>query len=113
MKSVLESEFATPVRWVEVESGNTFENARASARILREAGIGKVYLVTHSAHMRRAVQAFAPTGIEVLPAPIGIFTRDPLGYEDFLPGPLGMRTSASVAHELLGRAWYAIRERFE
>ena len=113
MKSVLEKEFATPVRWVEVESGNTFENARASARILREAGRGKVYLVTHSGHMRRAVQAFAPTGIEVIPAPIDIFTREPLGYADFFPSALGMRTSASVAHELLGSVWYAIRERFE
>ncbi len=59
MKSMLEKEFATPVRWVEVESGNTFENARASGRILREAGMGKVYLVTHSGHMRRAVQHVA------------------------------------------------------
>ncbi len=113
MKAVLENEFATPVRWIEAESRNTFENARASARILREAGIGKAYLVTHSFHMPRAVQAFAPTGIEVIPAPISIFTRDPMTYADFLPGPIGFQTSYYVAHELLGRAWYAIRGRFE
>ena len=113
MKSVLENEFGTPVRWIEVESMNTFENARASARILREAGIGKVYLVTDSMHMRRAVQAFAPTGIQVFPAPIGLLTRDRITYADFLPGPIGFATSYYVAHELVGRAWYAIRERFE
>ena len=113
MKSALEKEFATPVQWIEVESRTTFENARASARILREAGIGKVYLVTHSTHMRRAVQAFAPTGIEVIPAPISVFTRDPMGFEALFPSPLGMSTSAAIAHELLGRVWYAIKTAFE
>lgn len=113
MKATLENEFAIPVQWIEVESGDTFENARASAKILHAANVSKVYLVTHSGHMRRAVQAFAPTGIEVIPAPIGIFTRDPLSYSAFLPSPLGMSTSASIAHELLGRVWYAIKTAFE
>jgi uncharacterized SAM-binding protein YcdF (DUF218 family) len=113
MKAVLENEFGTPVRWIEVESMNTFENARASARILREAGIGRVYLVTDSLHMRRSVQAFAPTGIEVIPAPVNVVTRDPVTVYDFLPGPIGFSTSYYVAHELVGRAWYAIRGRFE
>lgn len=113
MKSVLENEFSTPVRWIEVESKNTFENARASARILREAGIGKVFLVTHSFHMRRAVQAFAPTGIEVIPAPTGLSPSGPLTPVDFLPSPPGFQTSYFIAHELVGRVWYAIRMRFE
>jgi len=113
MKSVLENEFATPVRWIEVNSMNTFENARESARILREAGIDRIFLVTHSFHMRRAVQAFAPTGIQVIPAPMSMFSRDPMTFAHFLPGPVGIQTSYYVAHELLGRAWYAIRERFE
>jgi uncharacterized SAM-binding protein YcdF (DUF218 family) len=113
MKGVLENEFGTKVRWVEVESRNTFENARASARILRAAGIGKVFLVTDSMHMRRAVQAFAPTGIEIIPAPVNMINGDPLTFRSFLPGPVGFENSYYVAHELLGRAWYAIRERFE
>jgi len=113
MKSALENEFSTPVRWIEVEARTTFDNARGSARILREAGITRVYLVTHSGHMRRAVQAFAPTGIEVIPAPIEIFTRDPLGFQGFLPSPLGMSTNAAVLHELLGMAWYEIRARLQ
>lgn len=113
MKSVLENEFSTPVRWIETESRNTFENARASARILRAAGIGKVLLVTHSFHMRRAVQAFAPTGIEVIAAPTRLDTSGPLTFADFLPSPRGFQTSYFVAHELVGGAWYAIRERFD
>ena len=80
---------------------------------LREAGSGKVFLVTHAFHMRRAVQAFAPTGIEVIPAPTGLVGSHPLTHLDFLPGPQGFQSSYYVAHELLGRLWYAIRERFE
>ncbi len=113
MKAVLENEFFTPVRWVEVESKNTFENARASARILRAAGIGKVFLVTDSFHMRRAVQAFAPTGIEVIPAPVNLGTGHALTFSSFLPSPVAFTNSYFIAHELLGRAWYAIREHFE
>jgi uncharacterized SAM-binding protein YcdF (DUF218 family) len=63
--------------------------------------------------MRRAMQAFAPTGIEVLPAAIDIYTREPLGYGDFLPNPVAFRTSFFVIHELLGRVWYAVRQLFE
>ncbi len=113
MKGALENEFGTPVRWIEPDSRNTFENARKSARILHGAGVRKIYLVTDSNHMRRALQAFAPTGIEVIPAPINIFTRDPLGVGAFLPSPLGMSTSASIAHELVGRVWYTIKAAFE
>ena len=113
MKAVLENEFGTPVRWIEAESRNTFENARASARILRPAGIGKVFLVTDYFHMRRAVQAFAPTGIEVIPAPVNIPDKDPLTFWSYLPGPVGMRSNYFLAHELIGQVWYAIRERFE
>src|SRR5262249_35064844 len=80
MKTVLEKEFATSVRWIDVESRTTFENARAGARILRAAGIGKIFLVTDYFHMRRAVEAFAPTGIEVIPAPVNFVNKDPLTY---------------------------------
>ena len=113
MKGVLESEFATKVRWIEVQSRNTFENARASARILRAAGIGKVFLVTDFFHMRRAAQAFAPTGIEVIPAPVNFVDKAPFTFSSFLPSPAGMGSTYYVAHELLGRVWYAIRDRFE
>src|SRR6185295_7938473 len=46
MKDVLEHEFSTTVRWIEAESRNTFDSARAISRILRPAGVGKVLLVT-------------------------------------------------------------------
>ena len=115
MKSVLENDFATPVRWVEVESRNTLENARESARILHKAGVGRAFLVTQSIDMRRAVQSFAPTGIIVIAAPVGFVTayQKALGPADFLPSGTGFRTSNRVAHEFVGMLWYAIRLRFE
>lgn len=113
MKSVLEKEFSTPVKWAETKSQTTFENARNSAPILRKAGIAKVYLVTTAAHMRRAMQAFAPTGIEVVPAAIDVATREPFEAGDFLPSEWGFRTGFLVCHELVGRVWYALRHLFE
>src|SRR6185436_5755393 len=113
MKDVLENEFGTPVRWIEVESRDTFESARASARILRAAGIGRVLLVTEYLHMRRAAQAFAPTGIEIVPAPVNLVDKTVPTFTSYLPSPSGMHSTFYVAHELLGRAWYAVRERFE
>jgi uncharacterized SAM-binding protein YcdF (DUF218 family) len=114
MQAVLEKEFSTPVRWIEVESRSTLENARLSARILKEAGIGKALLVTESIHMRRALQSFSGTGIEVVPAPTAFVTGyRQTGWTDFLPGVVGFSTINAISHELLGRAWYAVRQRLE
>lgn len=111
MKASFEQDFGTKVRWIETESTNTYENARFSAAILREAGIRRFYLVTESGHMRRALEAFDPTGMDVLAAPIEIFDPDPLTVYSFLPSAIGFQTSQAIAHELLGRLWYAIRAR--
>ena len=58
MKQVLEHEFNVPVQWTEGASDNTLENARLSRQLLNQAGISRIYLVTHAWHMPRAVQAF-------------------------------------------------------
>ena len=114
MKAVLEKEFSVPVRWTEPKSRNTLENARFSAYILKDAGVGKVLLVTESIHMRRALQSFAGTGIEAVPAATGFVTgyRE-LGWWDLLPAVIGFGTVHAISHELVGRAWYAIRQRLD
>jgi uncharacterized SAM-binding protein YcdF (DUF218 family) len=113
MKSVLEKEFSTPVKWAETKSQTTFENAQNSAPILRDAGITKVCLVTTAVHMRRAMQSFAPTGIEVVPAAMEVFTQQPFRPGELFPSEWGFRVSFLVFHELVGRAWYAVRQLFE
>jgi len=51
MMETIEAEFGVPIRWVESESRNTFENARYSAQILQGAGIQRAFLVSHAWHM--------------------------------------------------------------
>lgn len=110
MKRALESEFGVPVAWIESVSMNTAENATLSHAILEKAGIRKIYLVTHAEHMRRAVEAFEKTGLEVMPAPTILPGKRGLTAADFIPSGGGMSANARLLHEWLGRAWYALAE---
>ncbi len=69
MKQVLEQEFRIKVQWAEGASDNTLENARLSRRLLDQAGISRVYLVTHAWHMPRAVQTFRRPDSKSSPPP--------------------------------------------
>lgn len=54
---------------METESQNTTQNARYSARILREKNFSRPILVTSAFHMPRSVLNFAKQGVEVTPYP--------------------------------------------
>jgi len=111
MKQVIEGEYALPVRWLEVQSRNTFENARYSAEILKKAGIDTIYLVTHALHMKRSRQAFEEFGLHVIPAPTvfeGGEMRD-VSLRDFLPSAKALYINAHVFHEWVGIVWYRLR----
>ena len=111
MARSLQTDFAVPVRWVEPAARDTWENARFSAAILRRAGIGTVYVVTHAWHMRRALIAFAGTGIVAVPAPLTL-DRSPRGRPgDFVPRVSSWQRSYFALHEWIGCAWYAWRAR--
>lgn len=112
MATALEAEFATPVRWVEPASDDTWENARFSAPLLRRDGIGAAYVVTDGWHMRRALMAFAPTGIVAIPAPVRLVTLTALRFDDVIPSASGFRNSYFALHEWIGVVWYALRLRF-
>lgn len=109
MARSLMQDFQAPVRWAETFSRDTWENAHLSAAILREQGIGSVYLVTQAWHMRRAVLAFAAAGIRVTAAPTHLDRPAPPILEDFLPSVGGWRTSYLALHEWIGCLWYASR----
>jgi uncharacterized SAM-binding protein YcdF (DUF218 family) len=109
MADSLVHDFQVPAQWVERESRDTWENARLSAAILHEQGITSVYVVTQAWHMRRAIVAFAGTGITVTAAPT-LFDHVPLpDAGDFVPGVGSWRDSYYALHEWLGLVWYAIR----
>ena len=113
MKQVLQQDFQVPVQWVEQRSNNTLENGRLVYRLLKPAGIERVYLVTHAWHMPRARLAFERAGFAVIPAPTGFATRFELTIIDFLPRAEALSDSTWFFHEILGIAWYYVRLLFK
>lgn len=109
MKDALERDFGVPVRWAESDSDNTYENAGYSFRILQQAGIRKIYLVTHAWHMPRAADIFRRAGFEVVEAPTAFATRHRNDLLAFLPRGDAMRDSSIFVHELIGLLWYRVK----
>ena len=99
--------------WLENNSNNTWENARNSAAILKQKNIQRIFLVTQAWHMPRAVQSFATTGLDVIPAPTGFRGHKlaDLSVLDFMPRANAFRGVQFVLHEWMGRLWYKIRYR--
>ncbi len=109
MKQVLEHEFNVPVQWTEDSSDNTLENARLSRQVLKQAGISRIYLVTHAWHMPRAMQVFQAAGFEVVPAPTAYTTRYRTDLLAFVPNAEALRDSRIFLHEVIGMLWYRLK----
>jgi len=108
MKAALEEDFRVPVRWTEERSLDTRDNAEMSAAILLPAGARRIVLVTHAAHMRRAVEAFEHAGLAVTPAPTA-FLLGRGAQDEALPGLPNMNAAYAgsyAAHEWLGLLAY-------
>ena len=102
MREVLEQDFGVAVRWQEDRSLNTAENARFSAAVLRAAGVERIALVTHAAHMPRAAAEFGAQGLSVVPAPTAWMGTGQDGWLGLLPGPGSAFAGWFATHELLG-----------
>jgi uncharacterized SAM-binding protein YcdF (DUF218 family) len=109
MRDSLAEDFQVPVLWTEDSSRDTWENAQNSAAILRAAGIGSIYLVTHPWHEHRALVAFAATGLTVTAAPTPLDRPATPIFWDFVPRAHSWETSYYALHEWIGWAWYALR----
>ena len=109
MKRVLEHEFNVPVQWTEGASDNTLENAQLCRQLLKQAGITRIYLVTHAWHMPRAERAFQAAGFQVVPAPTGYTTRYRTDVLAFVPNAYALRDSRVFLHELIGMVWYQLK----
>ena len=108
MARVLREEFNTPVAWVEDRSNNTRENAAFSSQLLKQAGIHRIYLVSHAWHLTRAVPAFQRAGLEVVPAGTQFIDTGRLTPLDFIPSAKGLTKSSFAIHEGIGMIWYRI-----
>jgi len=108
MQKTLARDFGVKPKWVESTSRNSLENAQHSKKLLTEANIRRVYLVTHAWHMQRAQWSFVEAGLDVVPAPTGFTTigkvdLSPLGYA---PSASGLQASALALRERIGFYWY-------
>ncbi len=112
MSDSLEQDFRVQVRWAEDQSGNTFENAQNSFRILQKAGIRKIYLVTQAWHMPRAAGIFRRAGFEVVEAPTAFTTRYRTDLLAFLPNAKSLHDSKIFIHEVIGLFWYRVKLAF-
>jgi len=101
MAESLKQDFGIPPLWLEDRSENTEQNARYTAAMLKQAGIERIVLVTHAAHMRRALAYFKASGLQVVPAPTAFFT--PMADADNM---LSWLPSANAAYA----GWYVMHE---
>jgi uncharacterized SAM-binding protein YcdF (DUF218 family) len=102
MSLTLARDLGVHARWIENQSGDTFENARFSARILQPDGIRRIILVTSSPHEWRAAREFTGAGFDVVPAPVGGDVPRAHGISGFVPSPDGLSRSHSALYELIG-----------
>jgi uncharacterized SAM-binding protein YcdF (DUF218 family) len=109
MRQSLEQDFRVPVRWTENESDNTFESAHRSFRILQQAGIHRIFLVTHAWHMPRAAAVFRRAGFAVIEAPTAFTTRYRTDLLTFLPRAESLQDSKIFIHEIIGLLWYRVK----
>jgi uncharacterized SAM-binding protein YcdF (DUF218 family) len=109
MAASMAADFGVPVRWTEDRSATTWENASFSAPMLRQAGIGRVYLVTHAWHMRRALLAFRRAGIDAVPAPVRMDPGPRWTLGELVPRTSAWERSFFALHEWLGLLFYMVR----
>jgi uncharacterized SAM-binding protein YcdF (DUF218 family) len=102
MSATLTRNLGVSPRWIENRSGDTFENARFSARLLRADGIHRIIVVTSASHEWRAAHEFMAAGFEVIPAPVSGAAPRGNGVLGYIPGPSGLERSYLATYEILG-----------
>ncbi|MDB5803355.1 MAG: transrane protein [Betaproteobacteria bacterium] len=112
MRDVLLRDFNVPVRWVEVASRNTVENASMSAPLLRAAGVKTIFLVTNDFHVRRARALFEAQGFAVVPvpalvplAPDGrpvVEAPSPFSWRELVPNTAALGRTFLACNEIAG-----------
>jgi uncharacterized SAM-binding protein YcdF (DUF218 family) len=102
MRASLARDFGVGTRWVENQSGDTYENARNSARLLRADGVTRIILVTSSTHLWRATHEFQSAGLQVVPAPVGVWAGRENRVFTFVPSAAGLLRAYEALYELIG-----------
>ena len=106
MRAALEQDFQVPVRWTEDDSANTYENAHYSFRILQQAGIRKVYVVTHAWHMKRSLYSFAKEGLTIHPGSVAYIGPASLSLARLQSNEYSYEIAWRSLREMIGLIWY-------
>lgn len=98
---------------LERQSGNTYENAVYSSKILKDKSITHIFLVTSGFHMARAVAVFKKNGITPIPVPSGYIStfsdKHNIRFIDYyLPSIRAFYSLFLIMHEYVGLLWYKI-----
>ena len=99
---VAQQEYGITIRWLELASRDTSDNARLLAPTLKRDGIQRIALVTQATHMPRAVIAFERAGLIVQAAPMGYTLPRRSAMLEWLPSAWGLQASQEALHEWLG-----------
>ncbi len=96
---------------IEPKSQNTHENAKETAKILKEKhpDWDKLLLVTNSTHMRRSLACFRKQGIECTPFSVGMLTGPKRGYyldQYFIPNAVALEKWETLTKEWTGYMMY-------
>ncbi len=110
MAASLAADFGVTARWIEPASGDTHDNARLSAALLRADGIAAAWLVTHAWHMPRAMETFTREAFPVSPAPVRRLVAPDGRLTDLVPRPDHLAMSWFALREWAGRLVYALRD---
>jgi uncharacterized SAM-binding protein YcdF (DUF218 family) len=109
MAKVLEIELGVKTHFIENQSNTTQENAKFSAKILKENQINSIYLVTNDWHLPRAIKIFEKQGLNVIPVPTGYQYQEKMTPLDYLPSMEGLELTRRCWHEIMGSMWYALK----
>lgn len=106
MNRMLDQAFGLQATWLEQGSRTTRQNAQMSAPMLKADGIERILLVTHAAHMTRALPEFEHMGLEVIAAPMGFTSGLTDSSGAWIPRTYFLERSYRLLHEHLGILYY-------
>jgi uncharacterized SAM-binding protein YcdF (DUF218 family) len=102
MHTSLARDFGVTTRWIESHSYDTYQNAQFSTALLRESGVRRILLVTSAAHEYRAAREFEASGLEVIPAPTGVWAPPEPSALHYLPNVAALHRATEALYELIG-----------
>ena len=109
MKTTFEQYFSIPVTWSEERSRNTYENARYTEKLLREANIETIVVIAQARDLPRIIWSFEHAGLRAHPWPAPRTSSKIDRIEDFLPNTRALAESYYALHEIIGDLYYRVR----